>query len=165
METNLMIAAVTRENRALIECPRCGFQKIVNISKFFKGSTVRRFVYKCKCGNLFGVILEKRNFIRNCIDLNGSIILEAKGGKPQKFKVVVKDLSCQGVKFSMSESDAVSVGSDIVVTFQFDDFQKSFFTKEAIVRNVRGNVVRAEFKTICDHIAFRHRLDELKTNG
>jgi len=160
MESNLTVASLTKDKRALIECPHCGFQKIINISKIFNKSNIRKFVYNCKCGNLFGVVLETRCYKRNYLDIDGTMIYERKAGKPKQYKIIIKDLSRSGIKFATQELMPFSVDDGIVIRIQFNDFQKSFFTKEAAIKSVKGYVVRAEFKTLCDHIAFTCKIDE-----
>lgn len=160
MEPNLIVASLTKDKRTLIECPCCGFQKIINISKFFNKSNIRKFVYNCKCGNLFGVVLETRKHERNYLDIDGTVIYDIKTGKTQHSKIIIKDLSRSGIRFATRE--LVPFGNDdgIVIRIQFNDYQKSFFTKEAVVKEAKGYVVRAEFKTLCDHIAITCKLDE-----
>ena len=160
METNLIVASLTKDKRTLIECPNCGFQKIINISKFFNKSNVRKFVYNCKCGNLFGVVLETRKFERNYLDIDGTVIYDGKTGHTQQFNVIIKDLSRSGIRFATREKVPFRVDDGVVIRIQFNDYQKSFFTKEATVRDIKGYVVRAEFKTLCDHIALTSKLDE-----
>ena len=160
MESTLTVASLTKDNRALVECPQCGFQKIINISKFFNKSNIRKFVYNCKCGNLFGVVLETRRYKRNYLDIDGTVIFERTSGKPEPYKIIIKDLSRSGIRFATQELVPFNVDDGIVIRIQFNDFQRSFFTKEASIKNIKGYVVRAEFKTLCDHIAFTCKIDD-----
>jgi predicted RNA-binding Zn-ribbon protein involved in translation (DUF1610 family) len=160
MDSNLTVASLTKDKRALIECPTCGFQKIINVSKFFNKSNIRKFVYNCKCGNLFGVVLETREHERNYLDIDGIVIYDRKIGHTQQTKIIVKDLSRSGIRFATRQLVPFRVDDGIVIRIQFNDYQKSFFTKEATVRDVKGYVVRAEFKTLCDHIAITSKIDE-----
>lgn len=153
MEPNSTKTAVTHDNATLIECPRCGFQKVVNIAKFFKRSNTGNFVSKCKCGYSSSVIIERRKFERHYFDANGSVLHERKKGKPESSAITVKDLSRSGVKFATETSEALEAGETIVITFEFNDNRKTYFIKEAMVRNVKGKDVRAEFKTVCGDIA------------
>ena len=74
-------------------------------------------------------------------------------GKPESIAITVKDLSRSGVKFVTEKNEALEAGANIVITFEFNDNRKTSFIKEATVRNVKGKVVRAEFKTLCGDIA------------
>jgi hypothetical protein len=153
MEQDSTITPLTRDNDIIIECPRCGFQKVINIAKFFKRSNAGNFVSKCKCGYSSSVIMERRKFERHYFDANGSVLNERKRGKPESFAITVKDLSRSGVKFVTEKSEALEAGENIVITFEFNDNRKTSFIKEATVRNIKGKNVRAEFKTLCGDIA------------
>lgn len=153
MEQHSTKTVLTQDNETLIECPHCGFQKIINIAKFFKRSKPENFVSKCKCGYSFSVVVERRKFERHYFDTNGSVLRERGRGKPESIAITVKDLSRSGVKFVTEKNEALEAGANIVITFEFNDNRKTFFIKEATVRNVKGKVVRAEFKTLCGDIA------------
>jgi hypothetical protein len=160
MASNLTVASLTRDKKALIECPHCGYQKIISISKYFDKSNIRKFVYNCKCGNMFGVVLESRRCRRNYLDIDGTVTYEKKAGKRERIKIIVKDLSPSGIRFATRELALLSIDESVVIRIQFNDFQKSFFTKEATVKNIQGYVVRAEFRSLCDHVAFTCKILE-----
>lgn len=153
MNQGATTAITTRDNDTILECPRCGFQKIINIAKFFKRSNAGDFFYKCKCGHSFSVIMERRKFERHYFDTNGSVLHESKSGKPENAAITVKDLSRSGVKFVTEKNDALKAGENIVITFEFNDNRKTYFIKEATVRDVKENCVRAEFNSLCGDIA------------
>jgi len=153
MEQNSTKNVLTQDNETLIECPHCGFQKIIDIAKFFKRSKPKNFVSKCKCGYSFSVVVERRKFERHYFDTNGSVLRERGRGKPESIAITVKDLSRSGVKFVTEKNKALEAGANIVITFEFNDNRKTSFIKEATVRNVNGKDVRAEFKTLCGDIA------------
>ena len=153
MEQNSTKTALTQDNQTLIECPRCGFQKVVNIAKFFKRSNSGNFVSKCKCGYSSNVILERRKFERHFFDAKGSVLYERIKGKPESSAITVKNLSRSGVKFNTENSEVFETDDNIVITFEFSDNRKTFFIKEATVINVKEKTVRAEFKTLSGDIA------------
>ena len=153
MKQNSMKNVLTQDNETLIECPHCGFQKIIDIAKFFKRSKPENFVSKCKCGYSFSVVVERRKFERHYFDTYGSVLRERERGKPESIAITVKDLSRSGVKFVTEKNEALEAGANIVITFEFNDNRKTSFIKEATVRNVKGKDVRAEFKTLCGDIA------------
>ena len=153
MAQNSTKTALTQDNQTLIECPRCGFQKVINIAKFFKKSNAGDFVSKCKCGYSSTVIMERRKFERHIFDAKGSVLHERIKGKSESSAITVKDLSRSGVKFDTEKSEVLETHENIVITFEFSDNRKTFFIKEATVINVKGKTVRAEFKTLCGDIA------------
>ena len=153
MKQNAATVPLTRDNDILIECPRCGFQKIVNIAKFFKRSNIGNFDAACKCGYSFNVVLERRQFERRYFDTKGSLLYERPAGKPESFAITVNDVSRSGVRFKTEKMPPFKAGAGIVVTFEFNDNRKTYFIKEATIRDVTENDVRAEFKTLCGDIA------------
>jgi predicted RNA-binding Zn-ribbon protein involved in translation (DUF1610 family) len=153
MEQHSMKTVLTQDNETLIECPHCGFQKIINIAKFFKRSKPENFVSKCKCGYSFSVVVERRKFERHYFEKNGSVLYERARGQPESIAITVKDLSRSGVKFVTEKNEALEAGANIVMTFEFNDNRKTFFIKEATVRSVEGKDVRAKFNTLCGDIA------------
>ena len=153
MEQNSAKIALMQDNQTLIECPRCGFQKIVDIAKFFERSNAGNYVSKCKCGYTSNVIMERRKFERHFFDAKGSVLHERIKGRPESSAITVKDLSRSGVKFDTERSDVLDTDENIVITFEFSDNRKTFFVKEARVINVNEKTVRAEFKTLCGDIA------------
>jgi predicted RNA-binding Zn-ribbon protein involved in translation (DUF1610 family) len=153
MEQNSTETALTQDNQTLIECPRCGFQKVINVAKFFKRSNAGNFVSKCKCGYTSNVVMERRKFERHFFDAKGSVLRERIKGKPESSGITVKDLSRSGVKFDTEKNEVLETDENIIITFEFSDNRKTFFIKEATVRNVKGKTIRAEFKTLCGDIA------------
>jgi hypothetical protein len=97
--------------------------------------------------------MERRKFERHYFDVNGSLLHERNKGKPESAAITVKDLSRSGVRFVTEKSEALEAGDNIVITFEFSDNRKTYFIKEATVRNVQGKNVRAEFITLCGDIA------------
>ena len=153
MEQHSTKSVLKKDNETLIECPHCGFQKIINIAKFFKRSKPENFVSKCKCGYSFSVVVERRKFERHFFDAKGSVLHERIKGKPESSAITVKDLSRSGVKFDTEKGEVLETDENIVITFEFSDNRKTFFIKEATVINVKGKTVRAEFKSLCGDIA------------
>ena len=96
--------------------------------------------------------MERRKFERHFFEAKGSVLHERIRGKPESSAITVKDLSRSGVKFVTEKSEALETGENIVITFEFSDNRKTFFIKEATVRNIKGKIVRAEFKTLCGDI-------------
>jgi hypothetical protein len=142
-----------QDNQSLIECPRCGFQKVINVAKLFKRANAGNFVSECKCGYTSNINMERRKFERHFFDAKGSVLYERIKGKPESSAITIKDLSRSGVKFDTPKSEVLETDEYIVITFEFSDNRKTFFIKEATVRNAKGKTVRAEFKTLCGDIA------------
>jgi hypothetical protein len=143
---------IPHDNDTVIECSHCGFQKIVNIAKFCENANVENYISKCKCGYAFDVILERRKFERHYFDSDGTVLDESKGGVT--YTITVKDLSRSGVKFDIAAKHSLMAGDAIVVGFEFNGSQRTYFIKEATVLHAKGKKVRAQFKTLCGDLAF-----------
>jgi hypothetical protein len=64
--------------------------------------------------------------------------------KNGKSKIIVHDLSLHGVSFSCLNFP-YGPGDEITIEFELEDEHQTSIKKDAIVRNIRGNIVGCEF--------------------
>ncbi len=62
---------VTPELTATFACESCGNSYTKDVSKFVRHKAQVRLKYKCKCGHIFSVILERRRVTRKEVRLKG----------------------------------------------------------------------------------------------
>ena len=62
------------DNIVSLHCPECNISKVVNVSEYIKFVKVVRFKVKCSCGNSYPVILERREWDRKDINIQGTFI-------------------------------------------------------------------------------------------
>ena len=64
---------VDENNRALIICPKCGFEKNIDARKF--RNTKNMIKGKCKCKEAFQFVIENRKHYRKNVSLAGEYII------------------------------------------------------------------------------------------
>ena len=64
--------------------------------------------------------------------------------KNGKSKIIIHDLSLHGISFSCLDFP-YNPGDELTVEFTLEDEYQTLIRKEAIVRNIRGNVAGCEF--------------------
>ncbi len=135
---------VNEDNVATIVCPDCNNIRIVNVSKIISNKSQINVRCKCKCGNVFNAVIERRRFYRKSIRFTGNCYL-TKG--LDKTPIIVTDISRSGIKFEHSNLRTFIIGEEILVEFYLDDVEKSLINKVIIIRSSAGNKVGAEFKS------------------
>ena len=128
---------VRPDNIVVLTCPHCGHQREVHMD-LFKGK--RKLSIKC-CKS-FKVLVDSRKMIRKQTRLIGTYRHHSQ--KNVKSKVVIHDLSLHGISFSCLDFP-YNPGDELTVEFTLEDEYQTLISKEAIVRNIRGNVVGCEF--------------------
>ncbi len=133
-------------NQATFVCPECQHAKTTDVSMYKKTDKAVIVKCKCKCGNTYTAILERRKHYRKETRLPGAFSRE-KGGRGL---ITITDVSVSGLGFELSLDQKLEVGEKILVEFNLDDQPRSPIKREAVVRSVRGNQVGAEFCSM-DH--------------
>jgi hypothetical protein len=140
-----IVKVYTGENgEAVIRCSDCGRKKYANVAAYKElGKKVR---VTCPCGSSFVVAFEWRKHYRKPVSLTGDFL---KNGSDEEVGVMeVKDVSIGGIGVQTLRPHHLKLGDIIRVRFELDDSQRSFVTRNAIVRNVNALFVGAEF---CDN--------------
>lgn len=133
---------ITDDNKFIIVCPVCQKQETVSASEYKDANQAVRMNYKCKCGHVHSVLLERRKFYRKETRLPGVCI----GEENSMEGILVKDLSLIGMKFEIeNKQDFISVGKKLFVEFFLDDEQKTLVRKEVVIKIISGSLIGAEF--------------------
>ena len=69
----------TGSNTAVVACSSCNRQRVVDISKYLDVPKEVKLKVRCKCGNTWSVVLEKRRFFRHNIRLPGTFTYKSAG--------------------------------------------------------------------------------------
>ena len=168
------------ENVAVIECPRCNTSKTVDMSKHIAIDDVIRFTARCKCGNSYKVVLNKRDKFRKKTNLSGSYTNLSPGKGGQKGQMTILDVSRSGIKTKINQmrltpkdhdlysrtagtatfalkklnsSDDLNVGDIILVEFQLDNAKRSMVSKEVVIRWIDMPYIGIEFTSIPEYDA------------
>jgi PilZ domain len=131
---------VDENNRALIICPKCGFEKNVNATSFRTGANIVSI--KCKCGETFQTVLENRKYYRKEVRLSGEYIIQKKG---ERGEVIIRELSLSGVRFESMRPHKISVNDILEMKFNLDNPLRSEIRKIAKVIWVKDRIVGVNF--------------------
>lgn len=132
---------VADDGRATITCPHCGLTRQARVDQY-RG---RKHTIKvnCSCDLSFPVSLEFRRTYRKKTDLKGTYrILSGDGGGGQ---VAIRDLSRNGIGFTVSGIHSIRIGQRVLIDFTLDNRKQSRLQKEAVVRSVDNNLIGCEF--------------------
>ena len=127
---------------ANVICPKCGNLKQIN----FQGKVIPRSgIAKCKCGNNFTVLFEKRKYYRKHLDLTATCFTS---GDPVGFLVKLVDISQGGISFSTSAGRSLQLDVIIKLSFQLEGDTVNCV---ASVCSIRDQRVGAKFKNMDAH--------------
>lgn len=129
---------VNDSNQATIVCPNCGFGKDLDVTDFKE--THKRLKAKCRCGEVFRLMLEFRKHFRKKVRLRGEYFVQ---GKAEKGEIVVEDISLGGVRFESLNPHYISREDKVELKFALDNPTKTKIrtpvkVKWIIDRNVGG---------------------------
>lgn len=127
---------VNKTNQITVICPKCGFVKIFDTTKF--KNTHRRLKAKCRCGEVFEFTLEFRKHYRKKARLPGEYIIKRRG---KKGELIVEDLSMGGIRFENLGPHQISMDDMLEVKFKLDNPLKSEIRKMVRVIWVRDRMI------------------------
>ncbi len=133
------------KNTALFECPKCRVSKEADVSKYKKLEVSIRLKVKCRCGNTYEVILERRKYFRKDTRLPGKFSYSSLFGEDQNGILTVLDISKGGLKFKMLTEPQFKKDEIIEVEFHLDNTSRTLIKKQVFVRNVKGTIVNVEY--------------------
>lgn len=136
---------VSENDTFKFKCPKCKVVKEEDVSKFKELETSVNFKVKCTCGNSYSVNLERRKFYRKEISSHGMFFYRPLNEKDQKGEMTVLDISAGGLKLKTIEPPKFRKGDIIEVEFSIAHNSGILIKKHVIVRNIKDNVINAEF--------------------
>ncbi|MBW1728141.1 MAG: PilZ domain-containing protein [Deltaproteobacteria bacterium] len=107
-------------NQATIICPKCGYEKIFDVTNFKK--TQKKLKAKCRCGEVFRVTLEFRKHYRKKVRLHGEYFVQ---GRDEKGEITVEDISASGIRFASVEPHYISRSDTVELKFTLDNSMKT----------------------------------------
>jgi len=131
---------VDNNNKALVICPKCGFEKNVDATNF--RNTKNKVTGKCKCIEGFDFTLEYRKHYRKNVKLPGEYIVQKSG---EKGEVIIRELSLTGLQFESLKPHQISTDDIMEVKFKLDDQKKSEIRRFAKVVWVKNRNVGVQF--------------------
>ena len=103
-------------NQATIICPKCLFEKNIDVTNF--KDTSRKLKAKCRCGEVFRLTLEFRKHHRKKVRLFGEYFVQ---GKDEKGEVIIEDISASGIRFSSLKPHYISRNDTVELKFILDN--------------------------------------------
>jgi PilZ domain len=131
---------VDDNSHVTIICPKCEFEKNVDVTDF--KDTPKRLKAKCKCGETYRLTLEFRQKYRKNVTLPGEYIFQRKG---EKVEIIIRDLSLSGVRFESLRPNQIFKDDALEVTFKIDNPRRSEIRKLIKVVWVKDRIVGAQF--------------------
>lgn len=132
---------VQPDGSALVICPECGFQKIIETRD--RQLKTNRIKVRCKCSTQFTLQLEFRKFFRKDVELRGECSFIPANGSNQHITLV--NLSMGGACIQLDTPQPVAADTQGLMTFTLDDRNNSKIVKRFTVKYVAGNRVHCEF--------------------
>jgi hypothetical protein len=131
---------VDENNRALIICPKCGFEKNVDAMKYRNPTNI--VTGKCKCKETFQFSIEYRKHHRKKVRLSGEYIIQQ---NRERGEVIIRELSLTGIRFEIMRPHQISTGDILEMKFVLDNPLRSEISKLVKVIWVKDRIIGANF--------------------
>jgi PilZ domain len=126
--------------QATIICPKCGFEKTVDVTEF--KDSQKKLKAKCKCGETYRFIIEFRTKYRKNVRLPGEYIANE---KEEKGEIIVRELSLTGIRFESLKPHQMSPDDILEVKFRLDNPLRKEIRKLVKVIWIKDRFVGANF--------------------
>jgi len=103
-------------NQVTIICPKCGFEKNIDVTNF--KDTHKRIKAKCRCGEVFRFALEYREHYRKKVRLPGEYFVQRKN---ERGEIVIEDISASGIRFASLKPHYISRNDTVELKFTLDN--------------------------------------------
>jgi hypothetical protein len=127
-------------HQATIICPKCGFEKTVDVTGF--KDSQKRLKAKCNCGETHRFTIEFRKTYRKDVRLAGEYTAKKKG---EKGEIIVRELSLAGIRFESLKPHQISLNNILEVKFKLDNPLKPEICKLVKVIWIEDRFVGANF--------------------
>jgi len=131
---------IDENNRALIICPKCGFERNVDATSLKTETNIVSI--KCRCRETFQIALEYRKHYRKEVRLSGEYIAPK---RKERGEVIIRELSLTGIRFESMRPHRISIDDVLEMKFILDNPLKSEISKLAKVIWVKDRIVGANF--------------------
>ena len=103
-------------NQATIICPKCGFEKNIDVTNF--KNTQKKLIAKCRCGEVFQLTLGFRKHYRKKVRLHGEYFVQ---GRDEKGEIIIEDISASGIRFASLKPHYISRSDTVELKFTLDN--------------------------------------------
>lgn len=139
---------LNEKNEATFLCKKCGISVTRELSKVIHAQTAIRIKCKCKCGNVFRVLVERRRDYRKNVNLLGMCRYLNDADLTQKLLIKVLDISRKGLQFSINDMPGFTVGDKVLADFRLDDINYTEIKVKGAVKRIRSKNVGVEITAI-----------------
>ena len=139
---------LNENNEATFLCKNCGTGVTRDLSKVIHAQTAIRVTCKCKCGNVFRVLVERRRDFRKRVNLLGMCQYLNASNRTQKRLIKVLDISRKGLQFSINDMPGFAVGDKVLAGFRLDDINYTEIKVKGAVKRIRSQNVGVEITAI-----------------
>jgi len=131
---------VDEANHATIICPKCGFEKTVDVTGF--KDSQKRLKAKCNCGETYRFTIEFRTKYRKGVRLPGEYIAKETG---ERGEIIIRELSLTGVRFESLKPHHISTADTLEVKFKLDDPLRKEIKKLVKVIWIKDRIVGVRY--------------------
>ena len=130
--------------QGMVVCAHCGTTKAIALADFPAGKALK---VTCGCGHRFCIRIEVRQRVRRPVHLPGQYEKNRDDLTRGRFtgRMVVENLSQQGLRFRTASKRPVRLHELISVHFTLDDAKRSPVSKSAVVKSVADYVVGVQY--------------------
>ncbi len=134
-----------QNSKVVIECPRCCFQKAIDTDECVKGSGKIRLKIKCRCGEIFKALLEKRSYSRSVFGSKGHVVIEDLSEILSGLSVSIQDISVSGVHIETDYPELFRIGNKVRIKIYCSHPKGAYISKDGNVDNINHNSVGIHF--------------------
>lgn len=126
--------------QATIICPKCGFEKTIDVTGF--KDSQKRLKAKCKCGETYRFTIEFRTKYRKDVRLPGEYIAKETG---EKGEIIIRELSLTGVRFESLKPHQILPNNILDLKFKLDNPLRKEIRKLVKVIWIKDRIVGAHY--------------------
>lgn len=145
---NTNFVLLNEKNEATFICKNCGTGVTRDLSRVIHAQTAIRVKCKCKCGDVFRVLVERRCDFRKIVNLLGMCHYLNDSNLTQKRLIKVLDISHTGLQFSINDMPEFTVGDMVLADFRLDDINSTEIKVKGAVKRIRLKNVGIEITAI-----------------
>jgi len=131
---------VGENNRALIICPKCGFERNVDAMTLKTATNILKV--KCKCRETFQIALEYRKHYRKEVRLTGEYIAQK---SRERGEIIIRELSLTGIRLESVKPHRISIDDMLEIKFILDNPMRTEIRKLAKVIWVKDRIIGVNF--------------------
>lgn len=139
------MSGMSQNNKVVIQCPRCDFQKGIDTVKCLNGSEEVWLKIKCRCGEIFKTLLEKRKFSRSAYRTKGHLVIEDLSEIISGLSVLIRDISNSGVRLETDYPELFKVDGKVLIKIYCHNPEGSFISMDGTVTHINKRSIGIDF--------------------